>query len=196
MPASKSAVLLSIFARWPEPGAAKTRLIPAYGEDGSARIYRKLLQHTIKTAQASGLDFELRVTGAEPERFRAAFGSDLAVVEQGDGDLSDKLARVQPPAIVIGSDCPGLTAELLGAASDALDKHTAVIGPASDGGYYLFGFREDVRFAFENMEWSTETVFATTIERLDQHGIAPLIMPERTDIDEAADLADWPDFLP
>lgn len=188
--------LISIFARWPEPGQAKTRLIPEFGPEGAAAIYRKLLAHTVEVARASEVPFELRVTGAEPVLFRKALGEDLLVVEQGEGDLSAKLGRVPAPAILIGSDCPGLTPDALRAARDTLDTEPVVIGPASDGGYYLLGFRDPAPFAFEGMEWSTAEVFAETLRRFGAQGIRPAVLPELGDIDTAEDLAQWPDFLP
>ena len=188
--------LLSIFARWPEPGAAKTRLIPDFGPEGAAATYRKLLAHTVEVARASDVPFDLRVTGADPADFRALLGEDLTVVPQDEGDLSAKLARVDPPAVVIGSDCPGLTPNVLRAARDTLREEAMVIGPASDGGYYLLGYREDARFAFEGMAWSTDTVFAETVCRFAERGIRPAVLPELDDIDTAADLERWPEFLP
>ena len=187
---------LSIFCRWPEPGAAKTRLIPEYGADGAAAIYTKLLTHTIAVARQSGLPFELRVTGAPPARFGALFGDDLRIVDQGNGDLTDRLCRVPAPAIIIGSDCPGLTPALLREAREALDSEPAVIGPARDGGYYLIAFRENAAFAFTDMEWSTPAVFADTMARFDARGIRPALLPELSDVDVPADLEPWPRFLP
>ena len=188
--------LISIFARWPEPGKAKTRLIPAFGADGAAAIYAKLLAHTVEVARASSVPFELRVTGAAPDAFRAGLGEDLQIVDQGDGNLSAKLARVPAPAIVVGSDCPGLTPAVLRAARDTLETDPMVIGPASDGGYYLLGYREGADFAFRDMEWSTRHVFAETLQRFVTAGIRPAVLLELSDIDTAQDLADWPEFLP
>jgi hypothetical protein len=188
--------LISIFARWPEPGKAKTRLIPAFGEEGAAAIYTKLLAHTVDVTRASGVPFELRVTGATPDDFRAGLGGDLQIVDQGDGDLTAKLSRVPAPAIVIGSDCPSLTPAVLRAAADTLKTDPMVIGPASDGGYYLLGYREDADFAFRDMAWSTSTVFEETLRRFIARGIQPAVLPELSDIDTAEDLADWPEFLP
>lgn len=188
--------LISIFARWPEPGKAKTRLIPAFGAEGAAAIYTKLLAHTVKVARASGVPFELRVTGAKPDSFRAELGDDLQIIDQGSGDLTAKLSRVPAPAIVIGSDCPGLTPAVLRAARDTLATDPMVIGPASDGGYYLLGYRGGASFAFRDMEWSTPRVFEETLQRCIAQGILPAILPELSDIDTAEDLADWPEFLP
>ncbi|MCR2834183.1 TIGR04282 family arsenosugar biosynthesis glycosyltransferase [Parerythrobacter lacustris] len=187
---------LSIFARWPEPGKAKTRLIPGLGAEGAAAVYAKLLAHTIEVARASGLDFELRVTGTPVVAFREGFGRDLIVVPQGEGELTDKLTRVPAPAIVIGSDCPGLTPQILQAARDTLANEAAVIGPASDGGYYLLGYNADARFAFADMPWSTPVVFEETVRRFAAKGIRPAVLPELADVDTIEDLADWPEFLP
>jgi len=188
--------LVRIFCRWPEPGKAKTRLIPEFGPYGAAAIYTKLLAHTVEVARASGVPFELRVTGAPIARFKAGLGEDLQIVEQGGGDLTEKLARVPAPAIVIGSDCPGLKPEVLRAARNTLQSDPMVIGPASDGGYYLLGYNEPAEFAFTDMEWSTETVFGETIKRFAAKGIRPAVLPELNDVDTAADLENWPQFLP
>lgn len=185
---------LSIFARLPVPGKVKTRLIPAVGEEGAARIYARLLAQTVEVAKESGLDFELRVTGGEIMAFHELFGDDTVVVDQGEGDLGAKMARVKAPALLIGSDCPGVTAPLLQAAAGALEDRRVVLGPANDGGYYLIGFSEPVPFLFEDMEWSTPRVLPETLARLATHGIGPAILPELADIDTAEDLAQWPEF--
>ena len=188
--------LISIFCRWPTPGEAKTRLIPGFGPEGAAAIYTKLLAHTVEVARASGVSFELRVTGAPVERFKASLGDDIMIVEQGDGDLTAKLSRIPAPAIVIGSDCPGLTPQVLHAARDTLQTDPMVIGPASDGGYYLLGYTESADFAFTGIEWSTDGVFEETLRRFIAKGIRPAVLPELSDVDTAADLEDWPEFLP
>lgn len=186
---------IAIFARWPEPGKAKTRLIPALGAEGAAAVYRKLLELTVREARASGLPFHLRVTGDDPARFRAWLGDDLDVRDQGGGDLGEKLTRVPTPGMMIGSDCPGLTAALLREAGDALSRHEAVIGPADDGGYWLLALREPHPTLFANMAWSTPAVLPETILRLKGLDIEPHVLPELTDIDTGEDLAAWPDLL-
>ena len=185
---------LSIFARLPVPGKVKTRLIPALGEEGAARLYARLLALTVEVARESGLEFELRVTGGEIGAFQGLFGNDVPVVDQGDGDLGARMARVEAPALIIGSDCPGITAPLLRAAAGALEDRRVVLGPANDGGYYLIGYREPVPFLFEDMEWSTPKVLPETLARLAARGHGPAILPELADIDTAEDLAQWPEF--
>lgn len=187
---------LCIFARWPEPGKAKTRLIPALGAAGAASVYSKLLRHTVAAARASDLEFELRVTGGSATAFTVLFGHDMTVVDQGGGDLGAKLARAGAPVILIGSDAPGLTAALLREAADRLRDHEVVIGPASDGGYYLIALRDPSPWLFADMPWSTPQVFPETLARLAHRGITPFMLAELTDIDTGEDLAAWPAFAP
>ena len=187
---------IAIFARWPEPGKAKTRLIPALGAEGAAALYRKLLEMTVREARISGLPFHLRVSGAEPARFREWLGADIDVRDQGGGDLGEKLARVPTPGIMIGSDCPGLTAQLLRDASNALSTHAAVIGPADDGGYWLLGLAEPMPDLFTEMAWSTPAVFPETLRRLKALAVEPHILPELSDIDTGDDLAAWQELIP
>lgn len=189
-----SAARLTIFARWPEPGRAKTRLIPALGAEGAAALYRRLLEHTLAEARASGLPIELRVTGAEPARFQDWLGGDLAVVDQGEGDLGARMARVAAPAILIGSDCPDCDAAMLRRATIALARAPAVVGPASDGGYYLLGMGRPMPFLFHDMAWSTDAVMPETLRRFALQGIAPALLPELGDIDTPDDLARYPQF--
>lgn len=185
-----------IFARWPQPGMVKTRLARAYGEQGAARIYRRLLDHTLAAVRDSGLPVELRVTGASCERFEEEFGPGISVHDQGPGDLGERLARVEPPALVIGSDLPALSASLLREAAALLASHEAVIGPARDGGYWLIGLRKPSPWLFTGMPWSTPAVHSETLARMEARGVTPGLLPELADIDEPGDLAGWPEFAP
>ena len=142
------------------------------------------------------MPFELRVTGGEVGAFGQLFGDDVALAEQGGGDLGARMARVPAPTIIIGSDCPGVTPELFRVAAHELAEREVVIGPASDGGYYLIGLARPMPFLFADMAWSTDTVVAETLARLAARGIGPAILPELDDIDTPEDLARWPGFAP
>jgi len=93
-------------------------------------------------------------------------------------------------AVLIGSDIPDLTVELMDEAFSSLRTNDAVIGPAFDGGYYLIGFNRDTLLSevFEGMEWSTDTVFAETLARLKASGLKAHQLPQQRDIDTLADL--------
>lgn len=185
-----------LFTRYPEPGKAKTRLIPALGEAGAASLHRTLTERTMIAVRDAGLALEIRSTGAPIASFAAWLGTDV-IVDQGEGDLGERLERGGPPypTLFIGSDVPDLTPTLLCNAADALTHADAVIGPAEDGGYWLLGLSHAVDGVFEGIDWGTNSVFGQTMDRLTAAGIDPVLLPELADCDRPEDLARWPGLL-
>ena len=183
---------IALFARYPTPGAAKTRLIPALGDVGAAALHRKLVELTVAAARKSGLPFEVRVTGGTAAAFADWLGADVPLVPQGEGDLGARLARVAAPMLLIGSDCPDLTPTHLIAAAGALETSAAVLGPAGDGGYWLLGLAQALPGCFQAMPWGTETVAAETRSRLAAEGITAAELETLHDCDRPEDLARWP----
>ncbi len=181
-----------VFTRYPTPGRAKTRLIPALGASGAADLHRRLTELTLDAVRASDLKFEFHVTGASRIAFEAWLG-DVHLVDQGEGDLGARLAAAGPPypTIFIGADAPDLTGALLRTAAAALGTHDAVIGPAEDGGYWLLGLAR-AQDLFTDMPWSTETICAETLRRLASVGIIPFLLPTLADCDLPEDLDRWP----
>lgn len=191
-----NAVRLVVFTRFPEPGKAKTRLIPSLGAGGAARLHRRLTEHTLAAARASGLPVEVRTTGAPITQFAQWLGEDIAIVDQGEGDLGERLrhAAAPTPVLFIGSDLPDITpAHLIDAAAHLQSGHV-VLGPAEDGGYWALGLTEPANYLFEDMPWGTDRVFAITFRRLREAGIDPVLMPTLADCDRPEDLARWPDL--
>ena len=184
------------FARFPVAGMCKTRLIPAVGAQGAAAIHTRLVEICMAAMRGSGLSIELRTTGAEAPAFRKWLGCDITFVDQGEGDLGDRLARAAAPypVIFIGSDAPDLDAGRLIVAAKALVSAPAVIGPAEDGGYYLLGLNAPAPWLFADMDWGTETVFDETMRRFAAHGIAPVVLEPLADLDRPEDLARWPEL--
>jgi rSAM/selenodomain-associated transferase 1 len=90
--------------------------------------------------------------------------------------------------IIIGSDCAELKYELLNEAFEKLKQYDAVIGPAKDGGYYLLGLKEVFAPVFINKQWSTDTVFAETLQDLEEAGKSVYQLPVLSDIDTMADI--------
>ncbi|MEP3050864.1 MAG: TIGR04282 family arsenosugar biosynthesis glycosyltransferase [Erythrobacter sp.] len=185
---------LVLFARYPESGAAKTRLIPAVGAAGAAQIHRRLTERTHAILQASGCPVELQFTGAPETAFRAWLGEAITAIPQADGGLGDRLISALDPAPVIffGADTPDLDANHVAAAIDALCRNDVVVGPAHDGGYYLIGLNQPHRFLFENMPWSTDQVLPETLERLNARQITHALLPTLADCDRPEDLKNWP----
>lgn len=187
-----------IFAKAPVPGRAKTRLIPALGEDGAARLAHEMLLDTVAEALAANLAMpELCVdphpldphwNGLLPTR-------DLRVTAQGEGDLGARLARAAKAAIsrgdnvlLIGTDCPGLGRDRLREAALALATHDAFIHPVEDGGYALLGLRQFDPSLFADIAWSTPAVAEATIFRIAALGWTLQVGETLRDIDVPADL--------
>ncbi len=199
---------LIVFARYPEPGTTKTRLIPALGEQGAADLQRQMNHHTLNVARQwarlAGRHVEVRYAGGDATRMGQAFGDDLSYVDQGTGDLGDRLIHAFQhghddacdAVIAIGTDCPQLDTATIAHAFDALQDHDVVLGPASDGGYYLIGMRRPHAGLFDDIDWSTDRVLAQTRQRIDQLGLSLATLPTLDDVDEPADLPAWQRITP
>ncbi|HEU4561796.1 MAG TPA: TIGR04282 family arsenosugar biosynthesis glycosyltransferase [Longimicrobium sp.] len=191
-----------LFVRAPELGRVKTRLAAEIGARAALRVYRRLAEHAVAEARAVGDDVALRIhfTPANAgEAVRTWLGGEgAAYLPQADADLGGRMRAAFEAAfseghrrvVIIGSDLPGLTAELLRDAFAGLDHHPAVIGPAEDGGYYLLGLREMIPELFHGIPWSTGEVFGRTMAKLRSLGITPARLPALGDVDVAADLPD------
>jgi rSAM/selenodomain-associated transferase 1 len=195
---------LLIFAKAPQPGAVKTRLIPALGVDGAAALARAMLDHTLQQALAAGLDaVELCMSPApgDPAWHGVPLPAAVACTAQGDGDLGERMDRAiqralaphTGPVLLIGTDCPALDSSHLREAARQLAEHDAVLLPVADGGYVLIGLRAPCPAIFSDMAWSTSAVAADTLQRLSALGLRVWQGPVLHDIDEAADLVHLPD---
>lgn len=190
---------LIVFAKAPRPGLAKTRLIPALGPDGAARLACRLLAHAWHEGAAAGFDAaELCVSPDTDEPVFAALAAPLTL--QGDGDLGARMHRafervlaVHDAALLIGTDAPALIADRLREASAALQNADAVFVPALDGGYALVGLRQPCEALFRDMRWSTSTVMAETRQRLQAASLDWVELAPVNDIDEPADLVHVPE---
>lgn len=187
---------LVLFAKYPLPGYAKTRLIPALGPEGAAKVHRHLAQRTIGILQQSDAPVEIRFAGASAAAFRGWLGDDIALVEQVEGGLTERLidAGRKHPHIFFGADTPDLSVEHVHGAIDALAKHDVVIGPADDGGYYLIGMRRARPELLRDMSWSTADVTPETLRRCEALGLSVALLPVLADCDRPEDLDRWPEL--
>ncbi len=191
MPDFPSAALI-VFARRPRLGAVKTRLAATVGDSAALHIYRRLLDHTRREAAAVDCDRFLFLTGEGEELLWEGF----SILEQGEGDLGERMSAAfgmlfgkgYSRVLIIGSDCPALTSFTIEAAFTALHFHDAVIGPATDGGYYLLGTGGFSPELFTDMVWSTDTVLQQTVERLKTHNRTHILLSPLADVDTAADI--------
>lgn len=181
-----------IFVKPPKPGAVKTRLEPAVGTAGAAALARAFLLDTCAMARSRlWARVELATTGP----IGANLASGLVQRSQGEGDLGSRLGRVlraavdeAGAAIAIGADSPGLPPERLDRACDALREVDAVLGPASDGGFYLLGLRRCPPGLLEDLTWSRADTFATTLARLHERGLTTAVLEPWFDVDRPEDL--------
>jgi uncharacterized protein len=185
---------LVLFARYPTPGAAKTRLIPALSAEGAAELHRRLTERTLQILRSSSLPIEFYFTGADKTAFRELFGDGFVLVEQVEGDLTDRLMAALDPAPVIffGADTPDLEERHVVSAVAGLREHDIVLGPAKDGGYYLIGMNRACPALLTNMPWSTDQVLPETLRRLTAMGIQPALLELLHDCDRPEDLVRWP----
>lgn len=199
---------LIVFAKAPVAGLCKTRLIPALGAAGAARLAATMLAHAVQQAVASGVgEVELCVSPAPQDPLWTGLLPGHPAVhlsDQGSGDLGARMARAAQralqagrSALLMGTDCPALTAERLRAAADALRTHDAVMVPATDGGYVLLGLNRFDDRVFSDMAWSTATVAADTQRRFQRLGWSAATLAPLHDIDEPDDLRWLPEgWLP
>jgi rSAM/selenodomain-associated transferase 1 len=196
-----------VFAKAPTPGRVKTRLTSALGERAAAELHRQLVVRTLRTATAAAVGpVDLWCAPDAQDAFfvdcAEEFG--LSLHDQAEGDLGMRMAHAleialtdRAPALLIGSDCPALTAQYLrdAAAACSGDDH-AVFGPAEDGGYVLIGLaRIPPAHLFENMPWGSATVMQETRLRLEQLGWRWVEMPPLWDVDRPEDLPRLRQFL-
>lgn len=195
-PEAAPRVGVAILARAPIPGQAKTRLIPALGAAGAASLQRWLLQRTVAMALVADVGPVTLWCAGDPRHpdFAQcrAFGA-VAVRHQPEGDLGARmLAALRESStaatLVIGTDCPALSAAHLREATRQLDNHDAVVLPAEDGGYVLIGMREPLPDLFAAVDWGTERVMAQTRERLRAAGLRWSEPATLWDVDRPEDL--------
>ena len=186
----------------PNAGQVKTRLIPLLGESRAAELYEDLLRSTLEKAVNSDLcpvDLWCSPDMAHPFflQCRQQYGVELK--QQTDGDIGCRMSHALESAstssrllVLIGADCPALTAADLEKAFELLDRGTEVVlGPAEDGGYYLVGMRGVYPFVFDAVPWSTPTVMDVTTTRLNSQQVKWEALSLHRDLDTPDDDHAW-----
>lgn len=187
--------LLLIFVKNPEKGSVKTRLAETVGDEKACQTYRKLLDYTIEVAgqvkakkqiwYSSFIDDSDGLGGAGFEK-KLQQGSNLG--ERMAGAFKQGVEEGFKKILIIGSDCPGISAEIIENGFDRLNQYDVVIGPSEDGGYYLIGSKEFIPQIFIKIPWSTENVFPETIRILQNKSLSYSQLPALNDIDTEEDL--------
>ncbi len=192
-----------VFARVPEKGLVKTRLARSVGEDRALEVYKAMLADLLESVGPSDDQVLIEVLwtasdGIEGSRVLEAFG-DHILARQAGKNLGERLVvafseRVifynARKVIAIGTDLPTLRRHEIEVALKLLDSCEYVIGPATDGGYYLIGCRGPSFHPsiFEGVDWGSESVYETTIDHIRSLGETVALLPVRSDLDHEADL--------
>jgi rSAM/selenodomain-associated transferase 2/rSAM/selenodomain-associated transferase 1 len=199
---------LIIFTRYPETGITKTRMIPTLGEKGAARLQREMTEHVVSQvvglSASNDLIIEICYDGGNKDLMRAWLGSEFEYVLQRGDDIGERMQRAFEnafesgtwSAVIIGTDIPDLTANVIKNAFAVLKQKQMVLGPAKDGGYYLIGlcktaFSPDIRNLFAGIKWGEKDVIRKTINAATALGINYSLVDELQDVDRPEDLSIW-----
>lgn len=190
---------LLLFVKSPIKGQVKTRLAAQTGGNFEVELYKCFVEDTISLAENLDVHLELCFYPAntkstflkwlgEQHSYRAQIGNNLGerLRNAFDNAFKEGFSNV----VAIGSDSPDLPANYLSESFEALDAHDTTIGPANDGGYYLIGFSKEgfIPEVFDNISWSTDSVFEQTVSILKQHDRKVYLLPLWYDVDTIEDL--------
>jgi len=192
---------LGLFAKYWQPGRVKSRLAESIGAAPAADLYRTFLATLISRLADSA---DRRVLAYTPEEHHDPFHQLLAetaperwtLESQPAGDLGARMryffdtafAAGASRVVLIGSDSPNVPVPFIDQAFVALERAPVVLGPTTDGGYYLVGAREATPPIFDEIAWSSPSVWQQTVDRLDALSITYRSLPRWYDVDDLADL--------
>jgi len=204
--AAKDCCRVVVFAKAPEPGKVKTRLIPALGEAGAAALHRRLVTHSLRVAteaQVGSVELWCAPDAGDPFFLECERRFGVSLRSQGEGDLGARMQRAfgaalarAPRAILVGGDIPALSAQYLRDAERALVAgNDAVIGPAEDGGYVLIGLSRCDAELFREIPWSGPEVLPETRRRIAALRWRLIELPALWDVDRPEDLERLPEGM-
>ena len=196
---AESRCVVFLFVKAPVPGRVKTRLVPALGESGAARLYRSLARRIVERVGTGDYRTVVYFDPPSAEReIRDWLGAEREYRPQPGGDLGERLRRAfaigfreADCVAVAGTDIPDLDARAVVRAFDLVSRSGgpgAVFGPAIDGGYYLLALDRPAPGLFEGIAWSTGSVLAESIRRAQDLGLTVRLLDPLADIDREEDL--------
>lgn len=196
---ANNSMLLIIFTRYPETGLVKTRLIPALGKAGAAKIHKSMTEETVKMALKTGVELEIHFTGGDYRQIHMWLGSRLKYRNQEGKTLGEKLSNSFKQAfseglkqvVIIGTDCPQITPAHIKKAFSLLQNSELVLGPALDGGYYLIGLSSVQPELFRKIKWGSSLVYQQTVAAARKLNLKIAELEELADIDRPEDLKTW-----
>lgn len=187
-----------IFIKAPAPGHVKTRLVSLLGDQGAAHLSELLARETFGIVHASKLK---PVVAYQPAPGFATpnwlHSRQIVWFSQRGRDLGRRLIHAARRAggkgavLIVGSDLPDLSVEILHQAAAALRQADVVLGPTHDGGYYLVGLRQFHPGIFRDIPWSSPKTLRVTLARAKNLGLRVHLLPKKRDIDTPADYRWW-----
>ncbi len=193
---------LIVFLKYPETEKVKTRLGKDIGEQRAMELYRETAGFVADSfsGQENWTTFLLYTPKErKKEIFKWLGGKEALFFAQETGSLGQRMSRAFERCfslgfrnvVIIGTDCVMITEEDVETAFSLLSggEFEAVLGPATDGGYYLLGLCRKTDVVFQDMQWSTSRVFKETERRMRESGLRHAVMRELADIDEEKDIS-------
>ena len=194
-----SKTLLIVFVKNIKLGKVKTRLAKTIGNEAAFTVYKELVK---VTENATKKVDTIRHIYFSDVVIDSKWSNDFKTVQQGD-DLGERMQHAFQQGfdqdyeriVLIGSDLPNISAQIIEKGFDALNNNQVVFGPAEDGGYYLIGLSKMLPSIFRNKPWSTDNLLNLTLEELKQQNIDVSLIDTLNDIDTFEDLKQYPEFL-
>lgn len=186
---------LIVFLRAPRIGNVKTRLAASIGDEAALAAYKRIAEELLKNLNGLS-DVQIRFSPDDAEtEIRGWIGDCFEFSPQGKGDLGERLQRAFQEnfsrgwerVVIIGSDCPDVALTDVETAWHSLTTCDVVLGPATDGGYWLIGLSCPRLSLFQNISWSTGRVLEETLGKISTANLSHRCLRTRSDIDTASD---------
>jgi rSAM/selenodomain-associated transferase 1 len=193
---------LVIFIRFPRPGKVKLRLARTLGPEKATAFYQLCAQRIARELDRLPGEVNKYLSysdNSDEHEIKHWVGSRFRLIPQAEGDLGQRLHQSFRgflkggfgKAIIMASDVPDLSKDIMNDAVSALDNHDLVIGPCNDGGYYLIGMKKPRGELFKGISWSTDKVLEQTLTIADEQGLSVFSLNTLRDIDTGDDLKEW-----
>jgi uncharacterized protein len=187
------------FAKYPQIGKVKTRLASTIGRNKAFAVYNLLLKQNWDILESVKIPKVIEYTPSGTLNMMKTMFPQVNEFSQQKGDnIGTRMAHAfqklfsagTDQVILLGSDLADLSKELILTAFEQLELNDVVLGPSSDGGYYLIGFNKGSfkKEIFYGINWSTDQVCFQTLEKIRKYGLSIYTLPERNDIDTFDDI--------
>jgi len=187
------------FVKHPASGRVKSRLAEQIGQGAATDLYKSFVADILTTLHTLNVNFKIVFYPPDAEKkIQQWLGEGYSYIRQTGKDLGQRMKNAFLQAfsdgfdkvVLIGSDIPDLPAEYLELAFKALETNGVVVGPSSDGGYYLIGFAKEAFLpdVFEGITWSSADVFEQTLNILKKHKQRVYLLPQWHDVDTLTNL--------